>query len=92
MVSKNKVVQIADEHVAHSMLISILTQAAANKKSYKTKFRIPYIELMKGIGHIDTAADADLEVEITCNWVEADYEDDEPIVIEELEDGGEGYE
>lgn len=88
---KADVVEIAEESAAHTVLHSIMTQAAVTKKSYKTKFKIAYLDLMKGIGETDTFADVDLQVEISCKWVESDIEDDE-IVIEEDEDGGEAYE
>lgn len=89
--SKVDIVEVPDEKAAHSILNSIMTQVAVTKKSYKTKFKISYLELMKGIGEDDSFADVDLQVEISCKWVEADYEE-EDIVIEETEDGGEAYE
>lgn len=88
--SKPDIIEISDEKAAHCILNSIMTQVAVTKKSYKTKFTIPYLDLMKGIGEDDSYADVDLQVEISCKWVEA--VDGEQIVIEETEDGGEAYE
>ena len=62
----NEVVEISTESAAHTVLNSILTQAAINKKSYKTKLKISYAELMKGIDETDSYADVDLLVEISC--------------------------
>lgn len=89
--SKPDVVEINDEQSAHSVLNSIMTQVAVTKKSYKTKFQISYLDLMKGIGDTESYADVSLQVEISCKWIEMDY-DEESIIIEETEDGGEGYE
>ncbi len=79
---------IKSETAAYSILHSILTQVASTKKSYKTKFLIPYHELMAGIGIYDEYADASLQVEIKCTWTES--LDDEQVVIEEDDEGGYG--
>lgn len=87
---KLDVIEIASESAAHTVLNAILTQAAITKKSFKTKLKISYLELMKGIGDVDSNADVDLEVEIKCRWVESSLSEDE-ISIEEDETGGEAY-
>lgn len=88
--SKQDIVEINDEQAAHTILNSVLTQAAITKKSYKTKFKISYLDLMKGIGDDgDSYADVSLQVEIKCKWADSDEDD---VVIEEDEEGGEGYE
>lgn len=82
--SEPEVIEIANEQAAHTILNSILTQVSLTKKSYRTKFKISYLELMKGVDDNDSFSDVDLQVEISCKWVETDYEDEE-IVIEEDE-------
>ena len=90
--SKQDVVEVSDEHSAHIVFNSIMTQAAVTKKSFKTKFKISYYDLMKSIGEEeDSHAEAALQIEVSCKWVGTDYED-EDIIIEETEDGGEGHE
>lgn len=90
--SKTPIVEINDEQAAHSILNSVLTQAAVTKKSYKTKFKIAYLDLMRGIGDedSDTYENVSLQVEVQCKWVESD-EIEEDIVIEEADEGGEAY-
>lgn len=89
--TKPDVISIKTESAAHTVLNSILTQCAVTKKSYRTKLKISYLELMKGIGDDDTYADVDLLIEISCKWDESDNYEEE-IVIEEDEEGGESYE
>ncbi len=89
--TKPDVISINNESAAHTVLNSILTQCAVTKKSYKTKLKISYLELMKGVGDDDTYADVDLLIEISCKWDEADSSDTE-ISIEEDEEGGQSYE
>ena len=91
LLTKAEIVEIETESAAYTVLHSILTQVALTKKSYKTKLKISYADLMKGIGDTDTYADADLQVEIKCVWVAPSIEDEE-VVIEEDETGGEAYE
>ena len=88
---KSEVVDIKSESAAHTVLNTILTQTAVNKKSYKTKLKLSYEDLMKGIGDDETFADVELLIEISCKWIEAGSLEEE-IVIEEDEEGGEGYE
>lgn len=89
--TKPDIVIIKTESAAHTVLNSIITQCAVTKKSHKTKLKIGYLELMKGIGEDDTYADVDLLIEISCKWDEAGSSD-ELIIIEEDEEGGEAYE
>lgn len=86
--SEPEVIEIANEQAAHTILNSIMTQVAVTKKSYRTKFKISYVELMKGVGDEDSFSDVDLQVEIRCKWVEADYEEEEIIIEEDEENGG----
>ena len=86
-----KIHEIDAESAAHLVLNSILTKAATSKKSYKTKLKISFLELMKGIGDETSFADINLEISIGCRWVEDDGEE-QIVTIEEDETGGEGYE
>ena len=90
--SSSPIVEIQSESAAHTVLNSILTQVAKTKKSYKTKMRLSYADLMGGIGDDDSFADVDLQIEIRCKWVEVGDEDSDNVIVISEDSNGDSYE